>query len=131
MRKLIITGGVAAALALGGGVAVADDTPDCPDVAKRVDVSGTDDPWSLDHDGDGFGCETYAKNGTVKMADLLKPPAEEEDGSVEEPAEKPAELAETGWGPGDHPVRWSAFAGGLLVAGTGAIVLSRRKEARA
>ena len=39
-------------------VLVADDR-NCPDIGFRVYLTGTDDPYGLDRDGDREGCETY------------------------------------------------------------------------
>jgi len=32
---------------------------DCPDLGFRVFLTGTDDPYGLDRDGNGIGCESY------------------------------------------------------------------------
>jgi hypothetical protein len=122
MRKFIIGGGVAVALALGGGVAVADSTPDCKDIGHQVLV-GPDDPYSLDRDGDGVGCESYPGPATPLDVDDPSP-------AVDQPKDdaKP-ELAQTGsWGPAEHPVRWMGATGALLVGGVAVTFYSRRKE---
>lgn len=43
----------------GSGNGEANDL-DCPDIGKRVQLrSGAGDPYRLDSDGDGFGCDSY------------------------------------------------------------------------
>jgi hypothetical protein len=117
MRRYAVLVAATGALALGASPVYADDTPDCPDIGHQVKV-GPDDPYSLDRDGDGVGCESFPGPAT---------PLDVDDPSVQ------PKLAETGaWGPAEHPVRWTAAAGLLLVGGAGLIVTSaRRKEAHA
>lgn len=78
MRKQIPAAVAAFGLALGSvalfpGTAIADSTPDCTDesVQARVEIGDTGDPWSLDADGNGFGCESFEANGTVSMTSLI------------------------------------------------------------
>jgi hypothetical protein len=122
MRKFLIGVGVAASLAVGGGVAVADDTPDCKDIGHQVLV-GPDDPYSLDRDNDGVGCESYP--GPATPLDIDDPSPQVDD---EAPAPK-GELAKTGaWGPEEHPVRWMGATGLLIGGGIAVTAYSRRKE---
>lgn len=116
IRKIFVGAGVAAAVAFGGGVAAADATPDCADIGHQVKV-GPNDPYSLDRDGDGIGCESFPGPAT---------PLDIDDPSPQVTPSQKDELAETGWGPGEHPIRWMGATGGLLVVGGAAYVIARK-----
>jgi hypothetical protein len=38
------------------------DDRNCPDIGFKVSLTGYADPYDLDRDGDGFGCETYPES---------------------------------------------------------------------
>jgi hypothetical protein len=105
----------------GASMAVADNTPDCPDINHQVDTSEVagGDPYNLDNDGDGVGCESY--QGPPMSLAALKHAADAKG------ADAP-ELAQTGWGPGDHPIRWIGATGTALVLGAGMVVAGRRRS---
>lgn len=115
MRKAFVAATVAGMVALGGGVAVAAPGDlDCKDFESPVVIVDGFDPNRLDRDGNGIGCESNP--GEPVITDLY---ADLSGG----------ELAETGWGPGEHPVRWMATCGALVVGGLATVAITRRKGA--
>lgn len=110
-----IAGAAAVALVgLSGAAAVADSTPDCKDIRHQVLVYK--DPYGLDKDHDGIGCESYPGPATAIDVD----PA---------PGSNQPELAHTGgYGPATHPIRWSVGAGVLVAGGAGLVIYTRRKR---
>lgn len=125
-KHLLATGGVAAVLALSGA-SVASATPGpwngCEDFSTPVKIVGGYDPAGLDTDHDGIGCETNA--GTAMAYDLYANLKGEGDSNPQPSQTAPSQLAHTGLGPTEHPVRWEA-AGGLLVAVGGVLVIASR-----
>jgi hypothetical protein len=49
-------------------VLMAEDR-DCPDIGFKVALTGYGDPYDLDRDGDGFGCESYPESAEGEQAD--------------------------------------------------------------
>lgn len=119
LRKTLTLSGAAVIVALGGGVAVADDTLDCSDFETPIIISEGYDPFDLDRDGDGVGCE--GNPGEPVRTDLYA----DLSGGASSQSPKP-ELAQTGWGPGEHPVRWMGAAGVALVGGAGLVLAARK-----
>lgn len=122
LRALAASAAVVAAVSVGGlsGTAYADSTPDCPQVNHQVDTSAGD-PWNLDRDHDGIGCEDYAAPPeTLQQLGLVVG-----DSTTPKPT-----LAKTGAGDliHKHPVRSMGAAGLLVVAGAGGMVLARRRK---
>lgn len=126
VKALLATSGVAAVLALGGASA-ASATPGpwngCEDFSTPVTIVGGYDPANLDSDHDGVGCEDNP--GTAMAYDLYANLKDEGDSNPQPSQTAPAQLAHTGLGPAEHPVRWEA-AGGLLVAVGGILVIASR-----
>lgn len=131
MKRVLAVGGVSAILALSGA-SVATATPgywDCEDFATPVKIVGGYDPEHFDIDNDGIGCEDNP--GEPMAYDLyanLKGDEETPSEPSEEPTVKAPELAETGWGPGEHPIRWMAGAAGLIAVGSATIVVVRARQ---
>jgi hypothetical protein len=128
MKRVLAVGGITAILALSGA-AVANATPgfqDCEDFASPVKIVGGWDPEHLDQDNDGVGCE---ENPGEPMAyDLYANLKGDEETPSPTPSEKAPELAETGFGPGEHPIRWMAGAAGLIAVGSATIVVVRARK---
>lgn len=128
-KRVFAAVGAASILALSGAT-MANATPgfqDCDDFATPVKIVGGWDPEHLDQDNDGIGCEENA--GEPMAYDLyanLK--GDDEEPQPSQPAEKPEELAETGFGPGEHPVRWMAVSGSLVIAGGVVYVVGKRRN---
>lgn len=123
MRKAFVGVTVAGIVALGGGVAVAvPGDLDCSDFETPVTIVNGFDPNRLDRDGNGIGCESNP--GEPVTSDLY---ADLSGGDAT--ATPTPELAETGWGPGEHPVRWMATCGALVVGGLATVAVTRRKGA--
>lgn len=126
MKRYITAAAVAGLVILGGSPAFADDTPDCTDIQHQVKVYA--DPYNLDTDGDGVGCESYP--GPPTALDIDDPTLRGEDPGPDAATETPKQLAHTGahgWGPTTHPIRWMGFSGGLIVAGGVALALARKQ----
>jgi hypothetical protein len=120
IKRLLAVGGVAAVLTFGGAsVASAAPEFDCVDFGHQVDTSAGD-PYNLDRDKDGIGCEEQAA-----------PPVKAPVPSTTPTPTKPPELAETGaWGPGTHPLRWYAASGALVAAGGVVYVVGKKRATR-
>lgn len=124
VKALLATSGVAAVLALSGA-SVASATPDldCSAFSHPVKISQGYDPNNLDRDHDGIGCEMLPP--PAEYSDLYANLKDEGDSNPQPSQTAPAQLAHTGIGPAEHPVRWEA-AGGLLVAVGGVLVIASR-----
>lgn len=132
MKRVLAVCGVAGIVALSGA-SVATATPgywDCEDFATPVKIVGGYDPEHLDIDNDGIGCEdnpgepmAYDLYANLKGDDETASPTP----SVSPSEDKP-ELAKTGWGPGEHPIRWMAAGAGLIAAGSATIVVVRARQ---
>lgn len=128
VKALLATSGVAAVLALSGAsAAFADptspDTWNCSDFRTQVKIVGGYDPSHLDNNNDGIGCNENPAPPTAY--DLYSNLKDEGDSNPQPSQTAPAQLAHTGIGPAEHPVRWEA-AGGLLVAVGGVLVIASR-----
>jgi hypothetical protein len=122
IKRLLAVGGVAAVL-IFGGASVASAAPefDCVDFGHQVDTSAGD-PYNLDRDKDGIGCEDQA-------APPVKVPVPSPT-STPTPTKTP-ELAKTGaWGPSTHPIRWSIAASGAIAVGAIVVVGTAAYRAR-
>lgn len=128
MKRVLAVGGVSAILALSGA-SVATATPgywDCEDFATPVKIVGGYDPEHLDIDNDGIGCEDNP--GEPMAYDLYANLKGDDETASPQPSEDKPELAETGWGPGEHPIRWMAGAAGLIAVGSATIVVVRARQ---
>lgn len=127
MKRVLALGGVSAMIALSGA-SIATATPgywDCEDFATPVTIVGGYDPEHLDIDNDGIGCE--GNPGDPMAYDLYANLKGDDETVSPQPEEKP-ELADTGWGPGEHPIRWMAVGGGLILAGGVVYVAGKRRD---
>jgi hypothetical protein len=130
VKRLLATGGVAAVLALSGA-SVASATPghwDCEDFNTPVVIVGGYDPEHLDQDNDGIGCEDNP--GEPMAYDLYANLKGDEETTTPTPSTSAPELAETGWGPGTHPLRWYAASGALVAAGGVVYVVGKKRATR-
>jgi len=120
IKRLLAVGGVAAVLTFGGAsVASAAPEFDCVDFGHQVDTSAGD-PYNLDRDKDGIGCEEQAA-----------PPVKAPVPSTTSTPTKTPELAKTGaWGPSTHPIRWSIAASGAIAVGAIVVVGTAAYRAR-
>ena len=128
MKRILAIGGVTAIMALSGA-SLANATPgfqDCEDFASPVKIVGGWDPEHLDQDNDGVGCEDNP--GEPMAYDLYANLKGDEETASPTPSEKASELAETGFGPGEHPIRWMAVGGGLILAGGVVYVAGKRRD---
>ena len=121
IRKAFVAAAAIGMLTLGAGTASASDL-DCSDFETPVTIVNGFDPNRLDRDGNGIGCESNP--GEPVTSDLY---ADLSGGDAT--ATPTPELAETGWGPGEHPVRWMATCGALVVGGLATVAVTRRKGA--
>lgn len=113
IRRALAGAAVVALCGLTAAPALADSTPDCKDIRHQVKVYK--DPYNLDADGDGIGCESYPGPPTAIDVD----PAPGSNG----------ELAHTGgYGPTTHPIRWMVGSGALVAGGAGLVVYTRRRK---
>jgi hypothetical protein len=121
VKRAFAAVGAASILALSSAT-MANATPDfdCKHFGRQVDTS-QEDPHLLDADNDGIGCE-LEEGPPVRLesGEQLKP--------VETPKDKPKEeLAKTGIGPTEHPIRWIAGSGTLVLLGGAAVYSTRRR----
>lgn len=119
MRTTLAAAVAVAIVALGGGTASAADL-NCSDFETPIKISNGYDPYNLDRDGDGIGCDSNP--GEAVATDLYA------DLRGDETATPAPQLAETGWGPDEHPVRWIAFAGALTAGGIATVVATGRRK---
>lgn len=122
IKRVFAVSGISAIIALSGAtVASAQPGPwnDCKDFSTPVKIVGGFDPAHLDNDNDGIGCE--GNPGNPMAYDLYSNLRGEGDSN-------PPELAHTGLGPTEHPIRWYAVAGGLIVAGGVTYAVGKRKR---
>jgi hypothetical protein len=138
MKRVFAVGGITAIMALSGA-SMANATPsywECADFATPVIISGGYDPENLDIDGDGIGCED---NPGEPMAYDLYANLKGDDETPSEPSVEPTtkapaaptktpELADTGFGPDEHPIRWMAVGGSLILAGGVVYVVGKRRD---
>lgn len=120
MKKALAIAISAAALALGAaGIAAADSTPDCKDYYPNKVLVAKGDPYDLDRDGDGIGCDSHPGDAVSQTDDTPK---------REKAAADTEELAETGASDvaQRHPIRSAGVAGALIVAGAIGVAASRR-----
>lgn len=111
-RTRVLCGSAAVVAALAPPAtahAAPGDDLNCSDFTTQVKIVEGHDPNHLDDDGDGIGCEFNA------------PPATAYE-------EYSPELAETGISPAEHPVRWMAAGGALVLAGGAVVVVSRKRR---
>jgi hypothetical protein len=131
VKHLLATGGVVAALALSGASAVSA-TPDrnCSDFEHPVIIVNHYDPSHLDKDGDGIGCQDLP--GEPSTSDLYADLRDEGDSTpqptVTAPSTTPSELAHTGLGPTEHPVRY--IVASVVLVGAGLVVRFVPKRSR-
>jgi hypothetical protein len=126
-KRVCATLGVASILTLSGAT-MANATPgywDCEDFATPVKIVGGYDPEHLDIDNDGIGCEDNP--GEPMAYDLYANLKGDDETVAPQPEEKP-ELADTGWGPGEHPIRWMAAGAGMIAVGSLSIVVVRARK---
>lgn len=151
ISRLLASIGIAGMIALSStGMATAHDGnhpfTNCYQDAKDAGYSNIpkgDEHYGshLDRDGDGYGCDkqgtldndgkaktgyfaSYPEDTPVELPDRLP-----EETPVDRDSERP-ELAETGVGPGEHPVRWLAASGFALALGAGTMFTVRRNNSR-
>lgn len=107
-----------AALAVSAPLAAADDDRDCSDFSAPIVITNDYDPFNLDADNDGIGCE--GNPGTPVTTDLY--------------ADLRGEPTLAATGSGDlihtHPIRTLGVAGLTIGAGVITVLVVRRATTR-
>lgn len=118
IKTLAVSAAAVAALSVSAPLAAAADDLDCSDFASPVVITNDYDPFDLDADNDGVGCE--GNPGTPVTTDLYA------DLRGEDAPE--ATLAATGAGDAiqRHPLRAYGAAGLTIGAGVITILVVRR-----